>query len=711
MSDSTADENQGSQSTENHPAGDTTKPKEANRQDASRGEVMLYAFGNVEASIADQFFNVLNNIMIVAMHVNPMLLGLILGIKTVWDSVTDPVMAYITDNTKSRWGRRRPYILVGGISRSLLMLGIVTFLPIGGHLALNSVMEAQKFANEAIKSAADSHKITVQSLEQINTLAPDLQIKMLDVVQTSRKGAEEALEKIRNHRTTLIKDRDSRAGDMAERQTELDQARASLTEGVNEAEALAIPNGLLEAARDRLAKAEELITKTTEAERQAIAARWVAQRVSDEYGPAALPSGPNPPDHYQALADADLTIAGLTTLPIYEVQVGPAPKPSSRKGMWAGIADGMQAFTNPRNYDQRTLTIYVLFAVLLYTFFTTMQSVPYYALGIEISPSYNGRTQVVVYRSVLNQIAGLVGPWIPVFCFSVLFVHALEGLFWVATFSCLIGIPSTILMCRYVRERTEVTVQKQRKVSLFRSMWEVMQNRQFLRIFGLYWFIGSVNGIFAQIGFFLNVYWIMGSALSGAKLGAMVSMVAWGLGFLTLPLISYGCRKLQKHRMLQFAIVWMAIGTMMKWWCMNPDHPEYQFVLPFFFSVGISSVFTVLPTMMADVTDLDELNFGVRREGMFGAVMAFLMKMISAFTPILAGAVLVMSGFDPALEYHQEASTIHNMRIMYSLVPAGLLIFSLLLLRRYPLTRERVEEIKNELHKRHQQQEAEAAQA
>jgi Na+/melibiose symporter-like transporter len=64
--------------------------------------VALYAFGNVEASIADQFFNVLNSIMIVAIHVNPMLPGLILGIKTLWDGITDPITAYITDNTRTR---------------------------------------------------------------------------------------------------------------------------------------------------------------------------------------------------------------------------------------------------------------------------------------------------------------------------------------------------------------------------------------------------------------------------------------------------------------------------------------------------------------------------------------------------------------------------------------------------------------------------------
>lgn len=58
---------------------------------------MLYAFGNVEASLADQFCNILKQGMVVAMHVNPLLIGLVLGIKTLRDGITDPVMAWITD--------------------------------------------------------------------------------------------------------------------------------------------------------------------------------------------------------------------------------------------------------------------------------------------------------------------------------------------------------------------------------------------------------------------------------------------------------------------------------------------------------------------------------------------------------------------------------------------------------------------------------------
>ncbi len=43
------------------------------------------------------------------------LAGLAFMVATIWDAITDPIMGHISDNTRSRWGRRHQYILVGGL--------------------------------------------------------------------------------------------------------------------------------------------------------------------------------------------------------------------------------------------------------------------------------------------------------------------------------------------------------------------------------------------------------------------------------------------------------------------------------------------------------------------------------------------------------------------------------------------------------------------
>ena len=42
-------------------------------------------------------------------------LGFILIIPRLWDAISDPIIGHISDNTRTRWGRRRPFLLFGGI--------------------------------------------------------------------------------------------------------------------------------------------------------------------------------------------------------------------------------------------------------------------------------------------------------------------------------------------------------------------------------------------------------------------------------------------------------------------------------------------------------------------------------------------------------------------------------------------------------------------
>lgn len=51
----------------------------------------------------------------------PALAGTIVAVGRIWDAVTDPMAGYFSDRTRTRWGRRRPWILFGAFPMFLAM--------------------------------------------------------------------------------------------------------------------------------------------------------------------------------------------------------------------------------------------------------------------------------------------------------------------------------------------------------------------------------------------------------------------------------------------------------------------------------------------------------------------------------------------------------------------------------------------------------------
>ena len=55
---------------------------------------------------------------------NPALVGLLGAVPRLFDAIVDPLMGYISDNTRSKWGRRRPYIFIGAIASGLVYIAL-----------------------------------------------------------------------------------------------------------------------------------------------------------------------------------------------------------------------------------------------------------------------------------------------------------------------------------------------------------------------------------------------------------------------------------------------------------------------------------------------------------------------------------------------------------------------------------------------------------
>ena len=72
-------------------------------------------------------------VLVEGLGMDPVMWGILSFVPRLWDALTDPVMGFITDNTKSRWGRRRPYILVGAVVAGLSYIFMWQLSPENSH--------------------------------------------------------------------------------------------------------------------------------------------------------------------------------------------------------------------------------------------------------------------------------------------------------------------------------------------------------------------------------------------------------------------------------------------------------------------------------------------------------------------------------------------------------------------------------------------------
>jgi GPH family glycoside/pentoside/hexuronide:cation symporter len=101
-------------------------------------------------------------------------------------------------------------------------------------------------------------------------------------------------------------------------------------------------------------------------------------------------------------------------------------------------------------------------------------------------------------------------------------------------------------------------------------------------------------------------------------------------------------------------------------------------------------------SMTADVCDLDELNNGTRREGTFGAVYWWMVKLGTALALLTSGAVLNLVGFDVDAT-SQTVETITKLRIADILIPIGTAVLAILIIWKYDITEQRAYEIREAL--------------
>lgn len=96
----------------------------------TRLEKWIFAAGDIFGGGGQSVISVLYLVFLTnVVHIDPGWAGVVVLVSKIWDAVNDPLMGMISDNTRTKIGRRRPYLLAGGIL--VFIATALLWLPVG----------------------------------------------------------------------------------------------------------------------------------------------------------------------------------------------------------------------------------------------------------------------------------------------------------------------------------------------------------------------------------------------------------------------------------------------------------------------------------------------------------------------------------------------------------------------------------------------------
>lgn len=341
----------------------------------------------------------------------------------------------------------------------------------------------------------------------------------------------------------------------------------------------------------------------------------------------------------------------------------------------------------------------------------TIFSVPYVAMGYEMSNDFHERTEIMAIAQWIGQWAWVIAPWFWVIMYDQGWFESAD----VATRSLAVWVGIACMLFAMVPAiflKSESTVNEDYAPlninTIGSSLWEILanfkeafQSKPFVKLCISTFFVFNAFNTIAAFSFFIIVYHLFNGDTGAAGIwptlfGSLASLVTT---FLVIPTVAWMSNKMGKKQAFMLSQGISIIGYLMLWFLFVPGKPfMFIFALPFF-SFGIGSLFTLMMSMTADVIDIDELNTGKRREGVFGAIYWWMVKFGFAIAGLLSGAIMSLVGFDPSIA-EQSESAITGLRIFYSALPILGTLIALFAMRNYDLTEERSNEIRAELERR-----------
>jgi GPH family glycoside/pentoside/hexuronide:cation symporter len=304
--------------------------------------------------------------------------------------------------------------------------------------------------------------------------------------------------------------------------------------------------------------------------------------------------------------------------------------------------------------------VYFLWWSIVFYAGLTLFSIPYVAMGYEMSDDFHERTSIMAVAQWIGQWAWVIAPWFWVVMYDPEWFENADTAtrtlsVWVGVVCMLLAmVPAIFLPSRSTQDDTHLVPLTwanfgggMREILI--GFKEAFGSAPFRKLcFATFLIFNAFNTV-AAFSFFIVVYHLFNGNTPAAGIWPTLfgSVGALVTTFAVIPTVAWMSKKMGKKNAFMLSQGISIIGYVLLWFLMVPGKPwMFMFALPFF-SFGIGGLFTLMMSMTADVCDLDELATGKRREGIFGAIYWWMVKFGFAIAGLLSGAIMSFVGFTP----------------------------------------------------------------
>jgi GPH family glycoside/pentoside/hexuronide:cation symporter len=376
-------------------------------------------------------------------------------------------------------------------------------------------------------------------------------------------------------------------------------------------------------------------------------------------------------------------------------------------GVLAGIGLPLM-FAVGRGWTDGQYFAFMLVSTLLYVPVMSCFNMPWVSLGAEMTPDYHERTSVMSVKNAIQKLPELGLFFAAQFTTLAMFNDAhgkpdiLRGAQVYCTVLGAIMVVVTVAIVLLTRERyyEHLVGRRQEKIPLADTLWRTLRCKPFRQMLGMALAYGIGTAMVSSLGYYATVFYVChGDVALGTTWNFWMGVSGMVFGLSGIPFFTTIARRFGKSNALAVVFVMAIAAFIGDWWFYDPRHPWLQLLACGCVAFTGAGFWILISSVIADVIDYDELETGQRREGSFAACQSWITKVGIALGVGSSGWILQFTGFDSKLPVQSEHA-IFMIRILLTGIPVLGLFIALLLVLRFPLTQDRMHDIRKRLEAR-----------